>query len=637
MLQSLRKHATGFVAKVLMALLILSFAVWGIADVFRGFGGQTLATIGSSEVTVPEFRQLYQERIQQISQQIKRGLSPDQARALGLPDQLLNERLSEAALDDRAKRLNLALSDEELVKRIQANPVFSGPSGSFDQNRFNMLLRNAGFTEARFVEAERRLALRQQLIQSLGGGIEVPAVLKGAIERFENEQRSVDYVVFDPTPAKDIADPAEEALRAFFDARKVAFRAPEYRKVAILALTPDTIARTIDVSDADVKAAYEQNIARFGTPERRVVQQIVFPNAEEAKAAADKIAAGTAFADIVLERKLAPADVDLGDVARDQIVDKAVADAAFALPADGTSGVVEGRFGPVIVHVGTITPGAVKPLEEVAGEIRTQLQLQRARQALLDQHDKIEDERAGGAKLSEIATKFGIPVLTVDIDRQGRAADGTSPTIPGRTEVLSGAFASEVGAETDPVTLPDAAGQGGSGGGYVWYDVEGITAARDQTFEEAKAQALDRWKQDEAQKALEAKVADFKKKVEAGEPFAKVAQDFGLEVKWANGIRRGRAAENIPQGVITAVFDTKKGAVGSAQVGTSDNQLVFQVREIAMPAVETPQDEKLIADVRQRMQEDLLTEYLVRLQSDLGVRVNRVALDQIVGGGEPVN
>ncbi|MDF2809128.1 MAG: peptidylprolyl isomerase [Microvirga sp.] len=634
MLQSLRKHASGLIAKLLMALLIVSFGIWGIADVFRGFGSQTLATIGSTEITVPEFRQQYQERLQQISQQIKRGVAPDQARALGIPDQLLSERLGEAALDDRATRLKLALSDDELAKRIQENPAFFGPSGAFDHDYFQRLLRSNGFTEARFVAAERKLALRQQLIQSLGGGIELPAVLTDGIRRFENEERSVDYVILQPTPAKDIADPTEEVLRSFFDARKVAFKAPEFRKISVLALTPDTVAKSIEISDADVQQEYNANIARFGTPEKRVVQQIVFPNAEEAKAAADKIAAGTSFGDVVVERKLTPADVDLGNVSRDQIVDKAVADAAFALPQDGTSGVINGRFGPVIVHVGAIAPGSVRPLADVAAEIRTELQVQRARQELLTKHDQIEDDRAGGSKLTEIASKYGLAVQTLDVDRQGKTADGTAAAdIPGRSDVLSGAFASDVGAENDPVQVP---GSGNQPGGYVWYDVEAITPSRDRTFEEARAQVLERWKQDEAQKALEARIADMKKRIEAGESFAKVAQEAGLELKWANGVRRGRASAGIPQGAIAAVFDTKKGGIGSTPIEDGDSQLLFQVRDVTLPAGGT-QSAQILDDVRQRMEQDLMTEYLVRLQSDLGVRINRVALDQIVGGGEQAN
>ncbi len=630
MLQTLRKGASGLVAKLLMGLLIISFGIWGIADVFRNFSSHTLATIGSSEVTVPEFRQLYQQRLQQISQQIKRGLTPEQARAIGIPDQVLNERLAEAALDDRVGHLGLALSNEEMVKRISENPAFRGPGGSFDPNYFNQVLRSNGFTEARFVEAERRLALRQQFLDSLAGGIEVPQVLRDAFKRYETEERSVSYVLIEPPALDSIAAPSEEALKTFFEARKAAFRAPEYRNVAVLALTPATLAATVQVSDEDLKAAYEANIARFGTPETRVVQQIVFPNAEEAKAAADKIAAGTPFADIVTERKLTPGDVNLGNVPRSAIFDKAVAEAAFALPQGGTSGVVNGRFGPIIVHVEAITPGFTKPLAEVANELRTDLQAQRAQRAVGEKRDQVEDELASGAKLQEVATKLGLAVQQINTDIAGKTPDGAPiGDIPARTEVLRGAFATDVGAATDPVTLPQ-------NGGYVWYEVESVTPGRDRSFEEARAQALDRWRQDEAAKALDAEVEALKKKVADGTPFDKAAAEAGLAVKAAAGIRRGRAAEGIPQGAINAVFATQQGQVGSAPVDLGDGRLVFVVTGVGVPP-SMGEDKQVVATTSQRMQEDLMTEYLVRLQADLGVKVNRAALDAIVGGDTRTN
>lgn len=624
MLETLRKSASGIVAKILMGLLILSFGIWGIADVFRGFGSQTLATIGSSEITVPEFQRLYQERLQQISQQLKRGITPDQARAFGLPDQVLSERLAEAALDDQANSLGIALSDEEIAKRVQQNPAFFGPSGSFDPNYFAQLLRQNGYTEARFVDAERRLAQRQQLIQSLGGGISVPTVLKEAVARFENEERSLNYALVTSATVTPPADPSEDELRAFFEARKVAFRAPEYRKVDILALTPQAIAASEPVTDAEVKAAYDANLSSYGTPERRVVQQIVFPNAEEAKAAADRVAAGTPFADIVAERKLDAKDVDLGNVTRADIFDKAVAEAAFALPENGTSAVVAGRFGPVIVHVGAVTPGTVQPLDAVAGQIRQQLQLDAARRELLQKYDQVQDEQASGAKLSEIATKLALTLLSVDTDVLGKAPDGASiPEIPGRSDVLRGVFASDVGAENDPVQLPQ-------NGGYVWYDVQNITQPRDRTFEEARAQALDRWKQDKIAEELDKRVEDIKAKVAGGESFDKAVTDAGLELRAANGLKRSRAADGVPQEILDAVFEAPKGGVGSALAEGGDSRILFNVINVTVPTA-TAENERVLANVRQGMENDLMTEYLVQLQSQLGTRVNRTALDQIVG------
>jgi len=624
MLETLRRNASGLIAKILMALLIVSFGIWGIADVFRGFGSQTLATIGSTEITVPEFRQMYQERLQQVSQQLKQGITPEQARAFGLPEQVLNERLAEAALDDQARNLGIALSDEEIAKRVQQNPSFFGPSGSFDPAYFAQLLRQNGYTEARFVDAERRLAQRQQLIQSLGGGITVPAVLKEAAARFENEQRSVNYAMLTPASVTLPADPTEEELRSFFEARKVAFQAPEFRKVDVLALTPQTLADAAEVTDAEVKAAYDANQSSYGTPERRVVQQIVFPNAEEAKTAADRIAAGTPFADIVAERKLEAKDVDLGDVTRNDIFDKAVADAAFALPAEGTSGVIEGRFGPVIVHVGTITPGTAQPFDAVAGQIRQQLQVDAARRLVLQKYDQVQDEQAGGARLSEIASKLGLTLQTVDTDIQGKAPDGASiPDIPARSEVLRGAFASDVGAENEPIQLPQ-------NGGYVFFEVQNVTPPRDRSFEEARAQVLDRWKQDKTAEALDKRVEEIKAKVAGGEAFDAAVSDAGLELRAANGLKRGRAADGIPQEILDAVFETPQGGTGSALAEGGDSRILFNVLNVTVPPA-TSENERLLANVRQSMENDLMTEYLVQLQSQLGARINRTALDQIVG------
>ncbi|GAB4069948.1 SurA N-terminal domain-containing protein [Ancylobacter sonchi] len=631
MLQTLRKSASGIIAKVLMGLLIISFGIWGIADVFRGFGGQTLASIGSTEISVPEFQQLYQQRLQQISQQLKQGLTPDQARAFGIPDQVLNERLGEAALDEATRRMGLSVSDQQVVDRVQSNPAFFGPSGAFDHNYFLQLLRSNGFTEPRFVEAERRLAQRQQLIQSLAGGMEVPQVLKDAVKRYESETRSVSYAIIGDANVGPFAAPTDEQLKGFFDARKLAFRAPEFRKINLLVLTPATLAGKEDIADADVKAFYDANQARFGTPERRVIDQIVFPNADEAKAAADRIAAGTSFADIAAERKLEAKDTALGTVTRADIFDAAIADAAFALAAEGTSGVVNGRFGPVIVHVGAITPASVKPLDEVAAEIRKELQLDTARRALLAAYDKIEDDRNAGATLAEAASKAGLTLQTLDTDAQGNTPDGTAiPALPSRSDVLRLAFATEVGAQNDPITLPQNTGaQGGQDGGYVWYDVTDVTAPRERTFEEARAQVLARWKEDETAQALDAKLAELKKKIADGAAFDLTIADAGLELRTANGLRRGRANEGVPQEAINAIFDTRDGAVGSAPL-PGDDRLLFKVTGVNIPA-EAPQNDKIIADIGQSMQNDLMTEYLVQLQSDLGAKINRAALDQIVG------
>ena len=158
LMTKLREGAGGWVAKIFLGLLILSFGVWGIADVFRGVGAQDVAVIGSTKIGTEDFRRIYTDRLQQLSRQFGRGITPDQARTLGLDRQILGELLAENALDEKSRQLGLSIDDATLARRIQADPNFRGPGGSFDPAYFQGVLRNNGFTEARYIAA--RIYLR---------------------------------------------------------------------------------------------------------------------------------------------------------------------------------------------------------------------------------------------------------------------------------------------------------------------------------------------------------------------------------------------------------------------------------------------------------------------------------------------
>ena len=235
------------------------------------------------------------------------------------------------------------------------------------------------------------------------------------------------------------------------------------------------------VSDEDAKKLFEQRKDQLGTPEQREVSQIVFPNAEEAQAARTRIAGGMSFDDLAKERGLKPTDVDLGMIAKSAIIDPAIADAAFALPSGEVSQPVQGKFGVALVKVGKIEPGVMPTYESAAADLKKEIAVERARAAVSDLRDKMEDERGGGASVIEAAQKLGLTAVTVDaVDRSGRLPNGQLVTnIPRGLDVVSQAFASDVGVDNDPIQF---------NGGYVWYDVLGITPSRDRTLDEVKDQ-----------------------------------------------------------------------------------------------------------------------------------------------------
>ena len=376
--------------------------------------------------------------------------------------------------------MRLGLSDAEIVRRITDDPTFRDPTGKFDRGRFEQLLRNAGFSEQRFVTEQRRALLRRQILDSFSGDLPVPKAWLEAVNQFQNEQRNIEYATLGPAQAGEVPQPTADELGKYFEARKILFRAPEYRKIEVLAATPVDLGKWMEISDADIKAAFEQHRSRYAAPERRHVEQIVFPTMADAEAAEARLKDGLSFAALAAERGLKEQDFDLGTVTKAQIVDPAVADAAFALKDGEVSAPIKGRFGAVIATVFNIEPEATKPLAELAPQIRNDIAAERGKAEAHSLHEKIEDERAGGASLAQVAEKLKLPVITYNVDRSGRDPSGKLvEDIPHAGQVVSAAFATDVGVDNDPLDAD---------GGYIWYNVVGVTPSRDRTLDEVKDQ-----------------------------------------------------------------------------------------------------------------------------------------------------
>src|SRR5215813_4577526 len=219
----------------------------------------------------------------------------------------------------------------------------------------------------------------------------VVAVSLKTKDRFQNEQRTIEFVLFDRAQAGELAAPAADVLAQYFEPRKGQFRAPELRKVVIVSVLPAERARSIEISDEDLKRAYEERKNRLATPERRQILQIVFPKAEDARAAADRIAKGETFEATAKERGLADKDIDLGTVTRASMLDRVVADAAFALKEGEVSAPVQGRFGTVLVRVTKVEPEKIPTFEEAAERLRTDLANEKAKAEVTAIYDKVED------------------------------------------------------------------------------------------------------------------------------------------------------------------------------------------------------------------------------------------------------
>jgi peptidyl-prolyl cis-trans isomerase D len=630
MLRGIQKASSGWVGKTIMAavmgLLVISFAIWGIGDIFRGFGQSHLAEIGSTEIGIEQFRSYYNDKLSQLGRRMNRSITPDQARALGLDRQILGQLVAETALDQKARDMHLGVSDALVSEKITADPAFQGVNGKFDRARFEYGIRELGFTESRFVQEQRQVMMRRQIAMSLTGELAAPTTAQNAINTFRNEKRTIDVVVLGPEQAGDVPNPTPEVLQKYFDDRKAVFRAPETRKVTLLSVTPGDIARWTVVSDEDAKAYYEAHAKDFGTAERRDLRQIVFPTPEDAKAAADKIAQGTSFDDIAKERGLTEKDTDLGLVGKTDVIDPAVADAAFALKEGEVSQPVKGQFGSVLVQARKIEPASKQSYEQASAKIKQTIALERARREIGDLRDKIEDERAAGSTLAETAKKVNLTARTIDaMDRSGRDAAGNPiPNLPQNTDLVNAIFSSDIGVDNEPLQM--------QGGGWLWYDVTGISPSHDRTLDEVKSQVETRWRNDEIASRLQKKADDMIDKIKAGGKLAELTG--GLAVEPIADLQRGHAKDPIAPGALDAIFRTAKGAAGSAEGTTPTSRIVFVVTEVNDPSLDPKSTEATqTADALARgYGEDILSEFVANLENEIGVQINQSALQQVTGG-----
>lgn len=630
MLEGLRVASQNWIGRAIMALvmgvIVVSFSIWGVGDVFRGMTTQRLARVGGGEVTVDAYRDAYQNELRRIQQRLRRAITNEEARQSGLDLQILERMITDVALDQKVRSLGLAASDETTQRLLATEKAFQGPDGKFDADRFKMIARDAGFTERGFVADQKAAYLRKLLTDVVVAGVEPPKLMVEAIHRFRNESRTIDYVILPPSLAGAAPAPSDEELKKFFADREQTFRAKEYRKLTTLVISPSTLGKPGDVSADEVRKLYDEvKSKRYGAPEKRDVRQLVLKSDTEAEEAIAKLKGGADIDALAAAFKLNPKDVNLGLVEQRDFGDAKVGAAVFALAQPGLTEPVHTAFGTVVSQVKSIVPGVYnKTLEQAEAELRAEIAAQRATPDVRRLHDAIEDQRASGKTLTEAAKAVGLETRAFEgVDDAGNDRGGKPiADLPAGPDLVKAAFASDVGVDNDTVATRD--------GGYVWFEIDGVEPARQKTFEEVKDVVADAMRGEAAKKALAEKADEIVGKLNAGQPIEDVAKSLGLEAKRANDVKRA-ARPDFSTNVIVQFFDVAPRGAGS--VAVDDGRLVFFVRDATTPVFDPASIESktIAAQLKPALNNDLLEQYVGGLEKALGVEINQKALELATG------
>ncbi len=422
MMDSMRNAAKGWAAKVLIGLLVVSFAVWGIADWLPNASRQPLASVGDTDITADEFSQALQQYLQNLSQQTGQGVTPEDARRLGLDRAVLNNLIQSAALDNEARKLNLAAPDIYLARKATENPAFQNGSGQFDPDLFRQILERNGLNEAAYFAQERRGLVREALTGTADADIPLSNTLVEAELRHREEQRDARYFIV-KTADTEIAAPTDDEIAKEYESNPAAYTAPEYRSIAVMKAEPADIVSKITLTDDEVSQGYERLKSEFFTPEKRTILQLSFPTLEEAQAAQTKLAGGADFLALAKERGFSEQDVTFADKAKTDFFDPAIADAAFKLNEGQVSEPIKGALATVVLKAVKITPEHQATLDEARPRVEERLKTERAREEISSIHAAVEDARGAQSKFEEIAQRAGIPFQLIQFTDQGRGKE----------------------------------------------------------------------------------------------------------------------------------------------------------------------------------------------------------------------
>lgn len=634
MLNALRRGATGWVAKGLFVLILLSFVGWGAGDsVFGPRVATTVAEVGDAEIARTQLEEEFQATLSRLQAGSNQTITREQAVSFGLLDRTLQSLIGRGLLDQGARELGLAVDDATVRDAIVADPTFRGPAGGFDRQRFESLLSLNGLTEAGYVEGLRGDMLRRHLIEGVTGAVTAPATLVETLFRHRNERRDGRALVVRADAVTNVPAPTEKQLADFHAANAARYTAPEFRDVGVIALDAGILAGTISVPEDRLRAVYRERIAGFSVPERRDVVQFLASDEAVIREAERRLRAGEPGEAVAgtlqgrgLERTVR------ADVTDRTVLPNELKAAIFTQEPGAVGRPVRSLFGWYLFRVTNVEPPSVRPFAAVRRDLAAEIAREEAAERLPDVGNELEDELAAGSTLREAADSLKLPLRRVPaLSAAGRTPEGAVPEgLPAWPEIPRVAFATPEG---EPTLLEQA-----EGGGSFVLQVNAIRPARLKPLAEVRGEVEADWRAERRREMAEALAERLAKRAAGGAPLdaLKAEVGAGAEIRPIAGVKRDApgAAARVGRDAVAALFQTPPGEAAGAAVPAPDGFAVVATDRVlpADPKADPAAVRALQDELNQAVRADVLAQYEDHLRRRFPVEVDEQALASVVQG-----
>jgi peptidyl-prolyl cis-trans isomerase D len=635
MLTAMRDGANSKIIKfVLFGFLVMAVGGMAMADVggfFRnGVGTNMVAKVGKESLTMTAFDQNLRRVLAQ------QGMQPREAYELGFVDQVLQSQINQSLLTQAAMEMGIYAGDDQVAKQISSliDPlVKSQGDGSSRADMLRRLLQAQSMSEQEFISSMRQ-TMMNTVLQSTVKNASAVATRAEALNMYlvQNETRKVDGFFLPDASVKDAPAASETILKAFYDSAKSArYAIPETRSFTIAILTEDNVKSAMTISDEDIESEYKKSIAAYTLPERRVIEQAVLNDEDSAiKVAASVRDDKKSLKDAVkaITGKTSSYQ-DATTLSRQGLV-KDIGDAAFTAQKGDLVDPIKTPLGWHVLVVKDVLPKSVKPLADVADELRKDLTQSRLSAELYSTANAVDDRLAGGEDITAIAKDMNMKMVTIGpVGSEGSTLDkhdALKDFEKDRAYILQTAFELNEGESAPVLELAD--------GRYAALHLDKINPRDFKPFEDVKADIEQNWLRDQRASLNVDRSRKIQQEIESGsKTLVAAANEAGAKIEnFASLKHNADAPASIGKGGYDAIFNAAEGETIVAAV--PGGFMIATIRSVTLPDASKVTDkdlEPIMSNARRATEDEFMQAYVQYLNQKMKVRINRNLLNTMYG------
>jgi len=632
-----RKYFGYVIMALLMGMLMISFAFWGIGDMLRAGGGTTEVAhvggthvpvygwVGGTSVSVTEVRDLFNRQLQQIERQTGQRPEPEQALRYGIHLRALEDVVQRAVIDNAVQQYGIVVGDSEIRAAIARKPEFAGTSGAFDPILYKNRLQSARIPEADYVADIRREIASGQLLGVIHTKDISPKTVRDEIFKMESEKRVVETVYIPDTIIATAPKPTPEQLNTYFEANKLKFQIPEYRAFSYVLMTVDDVMDQVKVTPEQVKQEYDARQAEFGAPEKRDVDQAMADSEDKAKKIIAAAQGGKSLEDATKEvTGNADGVIKLGSILKKDLPAGALADGVFAAPQGLDPNPIKSPLGWHVVRINKIDAGKVTSFDEVKDKLAQDAKAQAAPELLIKLVNDFARVLNKTQSMKTAAEELQIKVKTYDsVDSRGQDASGKQVVIgPAAAELVQAAFTTRESSESDLLETQ-------KGEDFV-VRTDRVTPARIPALSEVEGKATEAWQAEERRKLSDAKAKEALDKASAGGDLAAIAKELSVQVETSKAVTRYDTdpSAHLTQPAAQAAFRLALGKVELVRV--ADGNVIVRPKTVEAADIDKAKDtlDRFGTQLDSMLANDLVAQLLGALRQKYGVTVNQAVFAQ---------